>query len=152
VTPIAAPPGAKLAYVDVWTMDGLPWSRGANGSVTIDLSNAWTFPMVTYIYTAPVSTAITLEAAPVVEIGSPEDGTTDVPLTVSYGALVRGGGTVRYDLQVSTDGGPFKMIDVTTTPVTTVSEPAGHTYVFRVRAFDDHGAKSDWVEGEAVAI
>jgi hypothetical protein len=149
VKPIAAPPGAKLAYVDVSSAD---WSRGANGSVSIDMSNAWGFTLVTFIYTAPVSTATTIEAAPVVEVGTPDEGTTDVPLTVSYGALVRGGGTVRYDLQVSVDGSPYKMVDVTTVPVSTVKEPAGHTYVFRVRAFDDHGAKSDWVEGEAVTI
>jgi hypothetical protein len=149
VTPIAAPRVGKLAYVS--GPAGLPWSRGSNGSVTVDLTDSWGFAQIEFIYTAPVSATPPIEAAPVVEIGSADDSGM-VTLTVSYGALVRGGGTVRYDLRVSTDGGPFKVVDTTTLAAATVNEPAGHTYRFEVRVQDDHGQMSGWVEGEDVAF
>jgi hypothetical protein len=152
VTPLAGPDGASFAYTDLVTPDeGVSWTRGPNHSVTVDLSEQY-FVEVEFFYVAPDHVTTPLVAAPTVEVGTPEDGSASVPLTVTSAAQVRGPGGVRYQLQMSKDGRPFHMASMGTSPVSVVNVAASHTYRFRVRALDWRGGVSDWAEGSDVTV
>jgi hypothetical protein len=150
VAATAGPTGMSLAYADAFTTGVTPWSRTGAG-LTLDLSSASGYTEARFFYVAKAKDTVPVEMAPDVQAGS-GDASSQVPLTVTAGAMVRGNGDVHYQVAVSVDGGAYSQIATSKTPVITVNEATGHTYRFEVRAIDDRGTASDWVEGTDVTI
>ncbi len=80
--------------------------------------------------------------------------TSTVPVNVRWSATGESGVVSRYDLQRSTDGGPYQ--DVTLSSATTTAQnfqlEPGSEYRFRVRATDGAGNTSAWAEGQQFAL
>jgi hypothetical protein len=75
--------------------------------------------------------------------------TSRVPVKPSWSATDNGSGVSRYELQQSTNGGPYASVSLsspTTTSLTRFLSP-GNAYGFRVRAQDGAGNWSDWAQG-----
>ena len=76
-------------------------------------------------------------------------GATDVPVRLSWSASDVDGEVTSYQLQRSTDGGPYEDADLASSTATTGTfrlEP-GRDHRFRVRATDDNGNRSVWRYG-----
>jgi hypothetical protein len=82
---------------------------------------------------------------PVPSLSCPVSGGTNPNLALSWNAA-DASPIAGYDLEVSTDGGPYGpwLTSVTQTSATWTGQ-AGHAYAFRVRAADDLGNSSDYV-------
>jgi hypothetical protein len=156
VQPLIAPVGAKLAHVavDIYNEAGIPWTVGAGGKVTVDMTGAYYgTASVTYYFEAPGNATPPTEITPTVALGvtgAAPNGA--LPLVIEMGAIERGNKPVLYEIQVQSDGGQFKTATTTTSPVTTVKEKPGHVYVVRVRATDSSGAASDWVASDPFSL
>jgi hypothetical protein len=156
VQPLVAPAGAKLAHVSVTVLNetNITWKQGPHGLVSVDLTNAYyALTFVNYYYVAPGKVTPPTEIQPVVALGtgSPTANGAE-PLSLQYGAVERGNGPIHYEVQAQRDGGSFQPVVKTTSPVATVNEKPGHTYVFRVRATDNSGAASAWVSSDPFSL
>lgn len=76
-------------------------------------------------------------------------GDPDAPIKLSWSATDSQGEVTRYQLQQSTDGGPYENVNLASDTATTrtVQLAPGHDYRFRVRATDDNGNTSFWKYG-----
>jgi hypothetical protein len=156
VQPLVAPAGAKLAHVSVRVLNetNTPWKRGPHGLVTVDLKGAYNaLTFVDYYYVAPGKVTPPTEIQPTVTLGTGSPNATGaLPLSLQFGAVERGNGPIHYEVQARRDGGNFVAVATTTSPIATVYEKPGHTYVFRVRATDDSGATSSWVSSSPFSL
>lgn len=82
-------------------------------------------------------------------------GDPEVPVKFSWSATDAAGEVTGYELQRSTDGGPYENVglaDATTTTRTLGFAPGSSYYRLRVRATDDNGNRSDWKYGTRFAL
>jgi hypothetical protein len=152
IQPLVAPAGATLAHlsVTVYNETHIHWKRGPHGQVSVDLTGAYNAqPVVNYYYVAPGKVTPPTEIQPTVTLGPGRPAASGaVPLSLQFGALERGNGPIHYELKAQRDGGAFESVANTKSPIATVYEKPGHTYVFEVRAVDDSGATSSWVSSD----
>lgn len=151
VQPLVAPAGSKLGHVSVAAFnETIPWKVGPHGKVSVDLTGAYNAnPVISFYYVAPGKVTPPTEIAPVVTLGTGSPAPSGaVPLSLQFGAVERGNGPIHYEVQAQRDGRSFEAVTKTTSPIATVNEKPGHTYVFRVRAVDSSGAASSWVSSD----
>jgi len=122
--------------------------------VSFDTTGAYqATPIVRYYFTGSPKLAPPSELAPEVHLAkAPVAANGAVALSLAYGAITMGNGTLSYAVQVSADGGVFKGAASGTKPVATVSALPGHDYRFRVQATNAFGVKSAWVTGDPVRL
>jgi hypothetical protein len=78
---------------------------------------------------------------------------SDARLPITWSATDAGSGVATYDVEVSTDGGPFvPWLAATTATAATYDAARGHSYRFRARARDALGSVSEYVTSGEVAV
>ena len=91
--------------------------------------------------------------APSVAIAAPAGRTTDLALAVSWSGSDAGAGLRDYDVDVSTNDGPYTpWLTATTSTSATYRGTPGNRYRFRVRATDRLGTASGHAVSDEVAI
>ena len=152
----AVPTGMKLAYTHavIENEPDIAVTYGPGGHVAFDLTGAYNaVPIVRYYFTGSPKLAPPAELPPVVDLAKePVSANGAIALTIQYGAVEMGNGSVSYALQVATDGGSFKGVASGSKAFATVRELPGHRYQFRVQATDSFGVKSAWVAGETAQL
>ena len=80
-------------------------------------------------------------------------GTSTIPAKISWSATDQDG-VSSYEVQQSTNGGPYKNVSLTspTSPTKTLQLSPGGSYRFRVRATDGVGNVSAWAEGSRFTV
>jgi hypothetical protein len=90
---------------------------------------------------------------PAPTIATPAGETTDPRLPVAWSATDSGTGVRDFDVEVSTDGGPFApWLPATTAASATYEGAAGHAYRFRVRARDRLATPSAYLASPEVRV
>lgn len=86
---------------------------------------------------------------PMTQIGTATVGTT-VPTSITWGGSDTGWGIGSYQLERSTDGGPWKRIASPIMKTFDHTLAAGHAYRYRVRAVDKAGNTGAWDVGATI--
>ncbi len=81
-------------------------------------------------------------------------GTSTVPVKLDWSATDAGSGVAGYELQQSTDVGPWTNVALPSATTTTAKPTleAGKTYQFQMRAKDNAGNWSDWAKGQSFKV
>jgi hypothetical protein len=105
-------------------------------------------------FTGTATDSYTVDATgPTPTLATPAGTTTDARLSVAWGATDAYSSVAGYDVDISTDGGPWtSWLASTTDTQATHTGVAGHRYRFRVRATDALGNVSGWVESGETTI
>jgi len=104
----------------------------------------------------PVDEAPEVKKAPTQTLltGSALSSTSTIPVKLNWSATDAEGAVAGYELQQSTDGGPWTDVTLSSPMATTVTRnlEAGKTYQFQVRAQDGAGNWSDWKQEQSFKV